>query len=580
MKKNKMKKNKQLKFGLKAQFITWFLILALIPMLVVGFITFNLAKREMVSEGMTQLEKSTNIAYEKLINMNLRVMKNELTLEEAQEILRTQLIGTKLEDGTRKITNTDLVIGEDDYLYAFNSEGKVVMHAFKEGANKSEDPNVQYILNQKEGLYSYEGRNTPEDPIQTKIVYMKYFEPWDWVIVNGSWESNFYKGIDEIGKLLIIVFSITLVVVIFSALIITRKIVKPINQLSDVMTYMGEGDFTKQVYIKSKDELALLSNNMNKSMSSISKVIDNVRMTSQQLAASAEQLNASAIDTNNTAKEVDTSMDNVNNDLENHDKNVENISGLMEELAASYEEISASTDEVSKKAYQAEQASNNGVVLVDNMTNQIRKIEMSVIDSGKRIHILQENSNEIGKIVNLISEISSQTNLLALNAAIEAARAGENGRGFAVVADEVRNLAEETAQATEQIKKLIDNIQNETKETVTQFEEATGAVNKGIEYVEQTGESFKIILNSIVNVASGLSEVSSAINEMASGTNNAVEDINDIAHVSNEISEKSINLKKSAETQVVTSDTIAQSARELSEMAEKLQDLLSTYKTL
>ncbi|MGD9581856.1 MAG: methyl-accepting chemotaxis protein, partial [Vampirovibrionia bacterium] len=383
-----------------------------------------------------------------------------------------------------------------------------------------------------------------------------------------------------IGKLLIIIFSITFIIVILSALLITRKIIKPINQLSDVMTNMGEGDFTKQVYIKSKDELALLSNNMSKSMNSISKVIDNVRLTSQQLAASAEQLNASAIDTNSTAKEVDTSMDNINNDLENHDKNVENISGLMEELAASYEEISASTDEVSKKAYQAEQASNNGVILVDNMTNQIRKIEVSVIDSGKRIHTLQENSNEIGKIVNLISEISSQTNLLALNAAIEAARAGENGRGFAVVADEVRNLAEETAQATEQIKKLIDNIQSETKETVTQFEEATDAVNKGIEYVEQTGESFKIILNSIVNVASGLSEVSSAINEMASGTNNAVEDINDIAHVSNEISEKSINLKKSAETQVITSDSIAQSARELSEMAEKLQDLLSAYKTL
>ncbi len=580
MKKKKIKNNKQIKLGLKTKFITWFLILSLVPMLTVGFITYNLAKKEMIAEGEIQLEKSTNIAYEKLENMNIRVLKNELTIEKAQEILKTQLIGPKLEDGTRKITNTDLVIGEDDYLYAFNSEGKVVMHAFKEDGDKSGDENVQHIINQKEGLYSYDGRNTPEDPIRTKIVYMRYFEPWDWVIVNGSWESNFYKGIDEIGKLLIIIFSITFIIVVASALLITRQIIKPINQLSDVMTKMGDGDFTKQVHIKSKDELALLSSNMSKSMNSISKVIDNVRLTSQQLATSAEQLSASAVDTNSIAKEVDTSIDNINNDLINHDKNVENISGLMEELAASYQEISASTDEVSKKAFQAEQASNNGVILVENMTNQIRKIETSVIGSSKRISILQENSNEIGKIVNLISDISSQTNLLALNAAIEAARAGENGRGFAVVADEVKNLAEETAEATEQIKKLIDNIQTETKGTVTQFEEATSAVNKGIEYVEQTGESFKIILNSIVNVAAGLSEVSSAINEMASGTNNAVEDINDIAHVSNEISEKNIILKKSAENQVITSDSIAQSAHELSEMAEKLQELLSIYKTL
>ncbi|MGD9678768.1 MAG: methyl-accepting chemotaxis protein [Vulcanibacillus sp.] len=575
-----MKKKKQLRLGLKTQFITWFLILSLIPMLAVGFITFSLAKQELIAEGKDRLQKSTNIAYEKLVNMNFRVLKNEITLEEAQEILRTQLIGVKQADGSRIISSTDLVIGNDDYLYAFNSDAQVVMHPFKESPKKSEDPNVLHIVEQKEGFYTYEGRVEPDDPLRTKIVYMRYFEPWDWIIVNGSWEENFYKGINEIGKLLIIIFSSTVVVVILFALIISRKIVKPINELSDTMVYMGDGDFTKQPQIKSRDELGILSASMNKSMNSISKVIDNVRLTSHQLASSAEQLNVSATETNNIAKEVALAMDNINTDLATHDKNVESISGLMEELAASYEEVSASTDEVSKRAYQTEEAGNEGSMLVENMTNQIRKIEESVINSANRIQTLQENSNEIGKIVNLISEISSQTNLLALNAAIEAARAGENGRGFAVVADEVRNLAEQTARATEQIKKLIGNIQSETKETVVQFDEATKAVNKGIEYVEQTGNSFKIILNSIVNVSSGLNEVSTAISEMASGTNNAVEDINDIAQVSNEISERSNNLKKSAESQVFTSDSIAQSAHELSEMAEQLQDLLSSYKTM
>lgn len=580
MPKQKKEKDMQkfVKFGLKKRFMIWFLILSIIPMSLIGGLGYYLSKDAMIDQGREQLKKSVDMAYQIAEEYNQRVKSGEITLDEAQELYREQLVGPKINGGKRELTNTSLVIGEGDFLYAFNSDGLAVMHPYKEGEVKLDDKNVQYIVKNKEGFYEYEGSIDSNSPLETKISYMRYFKEWDWIIVNGSWEKNFYSRTQDIKNYALILIAAFSLLIILISYFITKKIVNPINEISESMTHMGKGDFTHKTNIKSRDELGLLSDNINKSMESISELISGVKMSTNQLAASSEELNTTSLNTSKIAKEVNEAVDDINKDLGNHDKNLESISGLMEELAASYQEISASTDEVNRKADQAQDAGDKGLILVQEMTKQIKQIEDAVVDSNKRINILQAHSYEIGKIIELISEISSQTNLLALNAAIEAARAGEHGRGFAVVADEVRKLAEETAEATEKIRGLITNIQVETKETVIQFDQAKYSVDEGIKYVEKTGESFEVILSSIKDVAVGLSEVSTAINQMASGTTNAVEDVNEIANVSNEISRRSEGLKTSSDNQVITSEAISKSADELMEMAEKLKVMIEQFK--
>lgn len=566
------------KLGLRTKFMVWFLILSIIPTFTVGVISYNIARDAMIKQGEEQLKKSVDIAYQMAEDLNKRVENGDMAIYFAQETLRTTLVGPKTGDGSRELKNKNLVIGEDDYLFAYNSDGTAMMHPYFEGQNQHGDPVVEEIIELKEGKYTYEAQNSPEDPNRTKITYMRYFEPWDWIIVNGSWEDNFYASAKRMQTITLILIGITILVILVASYFIARKIVQPINKISEVMNYMGEGDFTQEIHVKSRDELENLADNMNKAMRSVSQLINEVRISNNSLVSSAEGLNSAAIDTNQMAKGLAGSVEEINNDLSNQDRNVESISGLMEELAASYQEVAASTDEVNRRAKEAEVAGDNGLELVQNMTSQIREIEKSVLDSDKRIKTLRKHSEDIGDIIDLISDISKQTNLLSLNAAIEAARAGEHGKGFAVVADEVRKLAEETAKATEQVRLIIESIQKETKETVNQFENATYAVNEGINYVEQTGDSFKQILDSIQDVAAGLSEVASAINEMASGTSNAVNDINDIAYVSGEIGNRSEILSGSADQQVKTSEIIAKSADELIEMAENLKGLLAKFK--
>jgi len=569
---------KSANFGLKKKFMIWFLVLSLIPMILVGGLGYYLSKDAMIDQGREQLKKSVDVAYQMAEEYNQRVKNGEITLDEAQELYREQLVGPKINGGKRELANKSLVIGEGDFLYAFNSDGVAVMHPYKEGEVKLDDKNVQYIVKNKEGFYEYEGSIDANSPLETKISYMKYFEAWDWIIVNGSWEKNFYSKTEDIKNYALILIAASTLLITLISYFITKKIVNPINEISESMIHMGKGDFTHQTNIKSRDELGVLSGNINKSMESISELISGVKLSTNQLATSSEELNTTSLSTSKIAKEVKAAVDDINNDLGNHDKNLESISGLMEELAASYQEISASTDEVNRKAYQAQDAGDKGLILVQEMTKQIRQIEVAVVDSNKRISTLQAHSYEIGKIIELISEISAQTNLLALNAAIEAARAGEHGRGFAVVADEVRKLAEETAGATEKVRGLITNIQIETKETVTQFDQAKYSVDEGIKYVEKTGDSFEVILSSIKDVALGLSEVSTAINQMASGTTSAVEDVNEIANVSNEISRRSEGLKTSSDNQVITSESISKSADELMEMAEKLKVMIEQFR--
>lgn len=572
------KKISKLKLGLGTKFLIWFLVLSIIPMSIVGLFSYNIAKQAMIEQGDEQLEKSVDMAYQMAEELNRRVENGEMAVYFAQETLRQQLVGPKINSSTRELRNKSLVIGEDDYLFAYNSDGTAMMHPYIEGTNQHNDEIVEQIIAQKEGSFTLTTIDPVDGEEKTRITYMRYFEPWDWILVNGSWEDNFYQRTDNIKNLAIIIIAVTALLIGIIAYLIARKIVQPINKVSDTMTLMGQGDFTQKVDIKTNDEIEELANNMNLAMDSVSQLISEVKVATNKLAASAENLSSSATGTSKVAKEVSASVEKINSDLYGQDQNVESLSGLMEELAASYEQISASTDEVNNRAQLAQNAGDNGLLLVQNMTNQIRQIEVSVIDSSKRIKVLGQHSNNIGKIIDLIADISSQTNLLALNAAIEAARAGEHGKGFAVVADEVRKLAEETAGATEQIRGLIGQIQGETNGAIQQFDTATTAVNEGINYVEQTGESFELILEAIKSVAAGLSEVATAITEMSSGTSNAVEDINDIATASNEIAVRSEGLKASSDEQVSTSERIYSSADELNNMAEKLKELVSKFK--
>jgi methyl-accepting chemotaxis protein len=194
------------------------------------------------------------------------------------------------------------------------------------------------------------------------------------------------------------------------------------------------------------------------------------------------------------------------------------------------------------------------------------------------IKLLGNHSQKIGKILEVISQISDQTNLLALNAAIEAARAGEHGRGFAVVADEVRKLAEESKHSADQIADLIATIQNDTARAVNIMEKGNTEVQNGLQVVDTAGQSFQQILQSIQGVTSQIQEVAATSQEISASSEEITASVEEVASIASEAAASTNQVATSAETQLASIQEITQSINELSKLALDLQDTVNQFK--
>jgi methyl-accepting chemotaxis protein len=210
--------------------------------------------------------------------------------------------------------------------------------------------------------------------------------------------------------------------------------------------------------------------------------------------------------------------------------------------------------------------------------SQMASIHKSVMDSVVSIEQLQRRSGEIGEIVQVITDIANQTHLLSLNASIEAARAGEEGKGFAVVANEVKKLAEQSGNSAKKITELVHSIQSETLAAVTSINEGEHNVKVGISIVEETGKLFGGIYNATDSVTSQIQEVSAATEEMVAETEQITASIKQLAHLAERNAIVSAEIKARALDQRTASDKIVDSAGQMNQISEKLEELVAGLK--
>jgi methyl-accepting chemotaxis protein len=296
------------------------------------------------------------------------------------------------------------------------------------------------------------------------------------------------------------------------------------------------------------------------------------------LAASSEQLMVSSQETTTATQHISITVQEIASGSEEEARNVENISQTISEMSDTLQQIAEHTQATSVSMAQTSDIASKGNEAIRTAVQQMNFIHDSVHELSDIIKHLNESVDQIGNFAKLITDISSQTNLLALNAAIEAARAGEHGRGFAVVADEVRKLAEQSTSSAEKVAELIRVIRSKMETALQSMEGSRREVAKGMEVVDNAGNSFIQIYESIDKVNHEIHEVSASVQQITASTEQIVTSIRSVTKTVEKVSEGINEVSASTEEQLASMEEVSATASSLAKMAEELEEIVKRFK--
>ncbi len=379
--------------------------------------------------------------------------------------------------------------------------------------------------------------------------------------------------------ILIALLSLILVTIVYF-LIVQRAIIKPILMTKEVAGKIAEGDLTQYVDSEniSRDELGELATTFNSLMDNLHHIVVEIRDTSDKVNTLAQGLSTSADEMNASTEEISNVIQGIAQGIMKQAKRIEDTANIMDKMVSSVKQIAINVNESSKTSQRTANLAQEGAQHSEEAVRRTTEITRVAGEITSVVGRLGERSKEIGRIVEVITNIADQTNLLALNAAIEAARAGEAGRGFAVVAEEVRKLAENSAQAAEQIAVLIRTIQEETSVAVSSVEKATREVEKGKVGIEKVREYLESILKAAERTAIQIEQIAAAAEIQlanAQEVKKAIEEVTAIAEGSSSATE---GASSSVEEMTASMEEMAATAQELARMSDNLQGLVRKFK--
>ncbi|WP_442599721.1 methyl-accepting chemotaxis protein [Neobacillus sp. D3-1R] len=444
--------------------------------------------------------------------------------------------------------------------------------------NQGKDVDIIYGANNGNGLAIFETIEQSElafANMQSNIDNLLKINKEGTVKASLQSESSF-----KVGSLINFVLLVLTVVIGFGiAFVIARIISRPLGWVTKNLHQAASGDLTMDpISVKNKDEIGVLAESFNIMGTSLANLIRQIRGNTELVAASTEQLLASSEQNSYATEQISSSIQEVAIGSERQAQYSSQANHVVLDISKGMELVSKSIQQVVELSLSANQKAMSGNSIAQETVSQINQIHQHVEHTSTIVNHLGERSNEIGKIAEVISQLSAQTNLLALNAAIEAARAGEHGKGFAVVADEVRKLAEQSSHATESIRQIIQQIQEEMSEVVNSMKQGNISVQSGIQNVNQTQKAFKEIVDMVGGISAQTEEVSSVVEKVYSGTEGMVQVINEISTISIQALGNTQNVAASAEEQNASMEEITASIHSLRELAFSLQKEIDKFR--
>ncbi|MCE9678763.1 methyl-accepting chemotaxis protein [Shewanella sp. AS1] len=387
---------------------------------------------------------------------------------------------------------------------------------------------------------------------ETALIEARQFTPWGWTLITASYMSDVNTTtMAVISNYLIIMVLISAPIFAFF-LVLNHSISTPLSQAIEAMKDIaqGEGDLTKRLSTEGKDEIGELAKAFNLFVGKINYMVAELQPVGHNLHQDADRLL-------NAVNESNASVDHLHQETSSVATAINQMLSTTHEMANNTQQAADAASSVKQQALDSKTQMDSTVLNTQKLVSELRSAESITQDLGV-------SSEKIGNILEVIRGIADQTNLLALNAAIEAARAGAHGRGFAVVADEVRALANRTQDSTNEIQKIITDIQTGVASVMQSNSQTQGQSEQLQTQAQAVGESLTTILELIAHISDMNTQLASATEEQSL--------------VTEEINRNVCSITELSEVSVKANESNKLAASSLMEISQSSTQILSQFK--
>jgi methyl-accepting chemotaxis protein len=358
----------------------------------------------------------------------------------------------------------------------------------------------------------------------------------------------------------------------------SRLLGKNTAPVIDFARRISQGDLRETIDAGEVELLGMVAEAQNHMVEGLQKIIGSVREAAVHVGAVVEELAAGSQEVNAATQEFSATIQQVSLGTQTQATNVEKMVLLINEIATMAVDVAERAHGAVETSLRANRIAQEGSRSAETSAERMIRLQQAVEEATGIIRSLGDRSQQIGLIVDVITNIANQTNMLALNAAIEASRAGEHGRGFAVVAEEVRGLAEGSKRAADQIAKMVRDTENETGRVVKVMEASQETVTGSIQVISETLDSLRDVAEVVNEMAGVVDSISNAAERQKEAATRVARTSEDIATVADESAASTQEASATAEEQSASMQEMTASIQELAEVSEKLREAVAEFK--